>query len=69
MSKKQGVSIQYGKGAARPRIRPPYLDKNQVKQMFKMYDDGNVEIDKICECFEISRPTLYRYLREWKGRE
>ncbi len=54
--------------ATRPRGRlggrPLFLDKNQVKQMIKMYDDGNVKIDEICECFEISKPTLYRYLRE-----
>ncbi len=70
MSKKQGVSIQYGKGAARSRGRlggrPLFLDKNQVKLMIKMYDDGEVEIDNICDCFGISKPTLYRYLRKSK---
>ncbi len=61
MSKKQE---KYRKG-----VGGPFLNKNEVKQMIKMYDDGNVEVDKICDCFQISKPTLYRYLREWKGRE
>ena len=73
MSKKQGVSIQYGKGAARSRGRlggrPLFLNENQVKKMIKMYYDGSVGIDNICDCFGISKPTLYKYLKEWKGRE
>ncbi len=67
MSKKQK---KYGKGKARPRGRiggrPPILSKNQAKRMVKMYHDGNVEIDEICKVFWISKPTLYRYLRESK---
>ena len=54
----QEKSEKWGATSSRSLV----LNENQVKQMVKMYYEINVDIDEICDCFEISKSTLYRYL-------
>jgi DNA invertase Pin-like site-specific DNA recombinase len=57
-----------GLAAARARGRKggkkPKLNAAQVETMKKMYDSRKHSISEICEIMKISKPTLYKYLRQ-----
>lgn len=42
--------------------RPPILTQHDVKKMKKHYDKGELSVKEICKLFNITKPTLYRYL-------
>jgi DNA invertase Pin-like site-specific DNA recombinase len=42
--------------------RPPALDEDEIPQVQAMMRDEEVSTSDICERFEISRATLYRYV-------
>jgi len=44
--------------------RPPTLDLQEVRKLKKHYDKGDLSVKEICKLFNISKPTLYLYLRE-----
>ncbi|MCX7089839.1 MAG: recombinase family protein [Legionellales bacterium] len=58
---------QAGLKAARVRGRlggrPALLNKQQVKKLRDHYEKGDLSINEICKLFNITKPTLYRYLR------
>ena len=58
---------QAGLKAARTRGRlggrPVLLNKRQVSKLKKHYEKGDLSIMEICKLFNITKPTLYRYLR------
>lgn len=43
--------------------RPPVLSKQDIKKMKRHYDKGDLSVTDICKLFNITKPTLYRYLR------
>ena len=43
--------------------RPEKITKQQEKSIKKLYFEKNMTIRKICEKFNISRPTVYKYLK------
>lgn len=47
--------------------RPSLLNKYQVKKMAAHYAKGELAINEICKLFNITKPTLYRYLKENKN--
>lgn len=47
--------------------RPKSLDKNEIKMLVQLHSDPAIEIDDICKQFDISRPTMYRYLKKYKS--
>lgn len=49
--------------------RPRSLDANEIKMLVQLHSDPNIEIDDICNKFNISRPTMYRYIRQYKNKE
>ena len=51
---------------ARGRIggRPKKLNEEQTQMVKKMWKDHTIPIDEICRTFNISRATLYHYLKE-----
>jgi len=57
---------QAGLKAARIRGRlggrPPILNKHEIKKLKKHYDKGELSVKEICKLFNITKPTLYRYL-------
>lgn len=57
-----------GREAARKRGvsegRPPKLSPQQVKEIKKMYEDKNIAVGVILNHFNITKSTLYRYVRE-----
>ena len=58
---------QAGLKAARVRGRlggrPVLLNSRQIKKMKSHYKKGDLSINEICKLFNITKPTLYRYLR------
>jgi len=58
---------QAGLKAARARGRlggrPPVLSPHDIKKLKKHYDKGELSIKEICKLFNITKPTLYRYLK------
>jgi DNA invertase Pin-like site-specific DNA recombinase len=43
--------------------RPVLLNSRQIKSMKAHYKKGDLSINEICKLFNITKPTLYRYLR------
>lgn len=44
--------------------RPVQLNKQEIRKLKKHYDKGDLSIMEICKLFNITKPTLYRYLRK-----
>jgi DNA invertase Pin-like site-specific DNA recombinase len=42
--------------------RPPVLSQHDVKKLKKHYAKGELSVKEICKLFNITKPTLYRYL-------
>lgn len=59
---------QAGLAAARARGklggRPTSLNKEKRKAVVQLYDDAKLPIKEICEMFGISKPTLYKYVKQ-----
>lgn len=57
---------QAGLKAARVRGRlggrPPLLNGRQIKKLKAHYKKGDLSIKELCKLFNITKPTLYRYL-------
>jgi DNA invertase Pin-like site-specific DNA recombinase len=43
--------------------RPALLNPKQVKKLVDHYKKAELSVNKICKLFNITKPTLYRYLR------
>lgn len=43
--------------------RPMQLNKNDIRKLKRHYDKGDLSIIEICKLFNITKPTLYRYLK------
>jgi DNA invertase Pin-like site-specific DNA recombinase len=56
-----------GLAAARARGkkggRPKVLDEEQIKLLIRLYNERELSIKEICRMMNISKPTLYNYLR------
>lgn len=50
---------------ARGRVggRPSSLSQTEIKKLKRYYKKGELPINEICKVFDITKPTLYRYLR------
>ncbi len=59
---------QAGLAAARARGqvggRPPALDEERSKLVVKLYNEKEHSVNEICRIMEISKATLYNYLRK-----
>lgn len=49
--------------------RPPTLSSYDIKKLKKHYDKGDLSVNEICKLFNITKPTLYRYLKNEKKKE
>lgn len=43
--------------------RPVQLNKNEIRKLKRHYDKGDLSVIEICKLFNITKPTLYRYLK------
>ncbi|WPP48932.1 recombinase family protein [Catalinimonas niigatensis] len=44
--------------------RPKSLNKDKQKRLVQLYKDHNISVKEICEMMNISKPTLYKYVKE-----
>jgi len=44
--------------------RPKQLDRSQRQLVIKLYNEREHTVKNICQMMEISKPTLYKYLKE-----
>lgn len=61
---KAGLTAARARGRTGGRKRK--MTSKQVEMAFNLINDPNNAIDDICDQFKISRPTLYRYIKEKK---
>ena len=56
---------------ARGRLggRPRILNETKKQMTINLYNENNLPIDQLCKDMGISKPTLYKYLREEKIRK
>ncbi|MDA8139073.1 MAG: helix-turn-helix domain-containing protein [Desulfobacteraceae bacterium] len=47
--------------------RKPKLSPDQVQALVQLYDCGQFTIKEICKVMDISKTTLYEYLRKARG--
>lgn len=63
---------QAGLKAARKRGRlggrPSTLSASNINKLRKYYEKGELPIMEICKIFSITKPTLYRYLKNYKNK-
>ena len=64
---------QAGLKAARVRGRmggrPVQLNTQEIRKLKKHYDKGNLSVMEIYKLFNITKPTLYRYLKNEKQKK
>jgi len=64
---------QAGLKAARVRGRmggrPVQLNTQEIRKLKKHYDKGDLSVMEICKLFNITKPTLYRYLKNEKQKK
>src|SRR5579872_5250536 len=64
---------QAGLKAARVRGRmggrPVQLNTQEIRKLKKHYDKGDLSVMEICKLFNITKPTLYRYLKSEKQKK
>jgi len=44
--------------------RPLALNQRQIKKLKECYEKADLSIKDICKLFNITKPTLYRYLKD-----
>ena len=64
ISERTKAGLKAAKTRGRYGGRPKKLDEKQTQMVKKMWKDHTIPIDEICRTFDISRPTLYNYLKE-----
>ncbi len=57
------AGLQAARARGRRGGRPRAFDDDQIQLAYKLYDEREHTVKKICEMLGISKPTLYSYLR------
>ncbi len=64
ISERTKAGLKAARARGRFGGRPKKLNEEQTQMVKKMWKDHTIPIDEICRTFDISRPTLYNYLKE-----
>ncbi|TFB12474.1 recombinase family protein, partial [Candidatus Marinimicrobia bacterium MT.SAG.4] len=64
ISERTKAGLKAARARGRFGGRPKKINEEQTKMVKKMWKDHTIPIDGICRTFDISRPTLYNYLKE-----
>ena len=64
ISERTKAGLKAARARGRFGGRPKKLNEEQTRMVKKMWKDHTIPIDEICRTFDISRPTLYNYLKE-----
>ena len=58
------AGLQAARARGRKGGRPPSLDAEKRKLAAKLYNDKNYSVNQVCQVMGISKPTLYKYVRD-----
>ena len=64
ISERTKAGLKAARARGRMGGRPKKLNEEQAQMVKKMWIDHSITIDEICRTFDISRSTLYHYLKE-----
>ena len=64
ISERTKAGLKAARARGRMGGRPKKLNEEQTQMVKKMWIDHTITIDEICRTFDISRSTLYHYLKE-----
>ena len=64
ISERTKAGLKAARARGRFGGRPKKINEEQTRMVKKMWKDHTIPIDEICRTFDISRPTLYNYLKE-----
>ncbi len=56
----------YGTKTGRPVGRPPRQIPASFKKYYPMWKDGDITVTDFARLIGVSRPTLYKYIHEYK---
>ncbi len=62
------AGLQAARARGRKGGRPKALNKDKQALAVKLYDEKNHTVNRICEMMSISKPTLYKYIEDAKGK-
>jgi DNA invertase Pin-like site-specific DNA recombinase len=57
----------YGTKTGRPVGRPPRQIPTSFKKYYPMWKDGDITVTDFAKLIGVSRPTLYQYIKEFRG--
>ena len=60
------AGLQAARARGRKGGRPKSLSSDKQALAVKLYNEKQHTVDKICEMMEISKPTLYKYIKSVK---
>ena len=58
------AGLKAARDMVRIRVRPKAMDNKKISMAKSLVNDSDVSIKNICETLNVSRATLYRYLKE-----
>ncbi len=58
---------RYGTRSGKSIGRPPRKVPASFKKFYPMWKDGEITATDFARLIGVSRPTLYRYIKEWEG--
>jgi DNA invertase Pin-like site-specific DNA recombinase len=61
------AGLEAARARGRQGGRPKQLDDNKQKLLLRLYKERQHPIKEICTMFDITKPTLYRYVRSFEG--
>jgi DNA invertase Pin-like site-specific DNA recombinase len=62
----QGIACARAKG--KQVGRPRKIDDSKIERLKQIYQQNTLSISEICLMYDISRPTLYKYLKNTEPR-
>jgi DNA invertase Pin-like site-specific DNA recombinase len=63
MREKTTVGLTVARAKGRKGGRPKTLTAQEVTELLELYNNSDIAIPEICRKLQISRPTLYRYVK------
>ena len=64
MRQREGIEIAKKEGKFKGKVKKYHKDHAGMNYAIKLYEDGNMTVNQICEITNISRASIYRKLSE-----
>jgi DNA invertase Pin-like site-specific DNA recombinase len=67
MRQREGIDLAIKEGKYKGRVKKYHQKHAGINYAVKLYNEGEMTVNQICEITSVSRSALYRRLRELKG--